>query len=389
MKHSLFLLLVVVCAVCQFRCTSSDECAWLIRPSGRVISFGLPPKASTFTNCMRYRSGKLYYYDMYSKAVLVYSLADGTLEHVLEMPEDPPHRIGSLSGFTVWSADTLVVAPKWAPELVLMDRDGRPFYRLPLKEENSGSGQSIVMGEVVLRSFRGMDVFEDKGEAVIIQQPYFLMHLPGKIEEEDMARYRMFYLYDLSAAEGRFSSFGLPKNYFQKGKVPALFSVIRMGDKYVFGCSVESALYWTRDFEEFESVPYQSRYFPQRYPTYNPRDPDPFGDMIRRSEYLWFYYDPWRRVAYRLARLSVSPELLREAAGDKRHVYRHPPDWVLQVFSEDLELLCERRFVGHDYSATNAFVAPEGLYVSISNPMRADYSEDSLRFELFELSVAE
>ena len=375
---------VVLCyfVLSFYACTTGKENNILLHPTGKTLSFSLPQKASAFSLCIRYHNGQLYFLEDFSSDIFVFKMDTKMLAHIITVPQDPPDRIGRIRGFSILHNDTLVIEPNETSDLVIINDAGGVIKYIPLDESPE---HGIVLNATSLRSLDGSDVFCQNKTLVILQYPYTLVHLPGKVEQEDLARFRMFYLYDLQTGEGRFSAFGLPKNYFEKGKVLAGFSVIRMPGRYVYACKLDSDLFWTDDFEDFHTVPHESRYIPERIPTFNPADPDPYAWLAGTNEYTGFYYDPWRNVAYRFARLAVSPELLQQADYDYEQVVLHPPDWIVQVFDEELNMLCEQRFTGHRYSPHNAFVTPEGLYVSISNPMRADYTEDSLRFELFEL----
>lgn len=378
MRH--FIWYVIICLVF---CCSAPESNVTLYPRKKRVSFPLLYNAATFSTCIRYKNGMVYFLDEYSSNILVYSLDSKELVDLIEISLIPPNRIGRIRGFSVWAPDTLIVEPYETNDLVIIDSSGKQLDRVPL--DSDPVGKRVVLNATSLRSMDGGDVFLRDKEVVVIQYPYTLVHLQGKVREKDLERFRMFYLYDLESDKGRFSGFGLPRNYFEKGKVLAAFSVICIHGRYVYACKLDSDLFWTDDFATFHAIPYTSRYIPEQIPTYNPADPDPYAFLAGTSEYTGFYYDPWRRVIYRFGRIKVSPELLQEANYDYEQVVRYPPDWFVQVFDEDLNMLCEARFTGHRYSPHNAFVAPEGLYVSISNPMREDYTEDSLRFELFEL----
>ncbi len=381
--HFLVVLAVVWHAL---GCGAEEEIHMVLQATDQIVSYELPPYADPFTMCVRYHGGKLYLYESHSNQILVYDHGSQALVRTIDLNRDPPDEVGKISGFSVLSADTLLVDLLQERKMALIDTRGHVQRYISLERADSGS---VLFNGLSLYSSKGVDVFLEGQMLVMIQTPYTLVHLPGKVEREDLARFRMFYLYDLARDRGRFSAFGLPKNYFERGKVRAGFSVIRMADKYVYACMLDSDLFWTRDFETFHTVAHTSKYMPERIATYNPSDPDPYAYLARTSEYTGFYFDRWRGVAYRLGRLAVSPELLEQTGNDYKQVVLHPPNWIVQVFDEELRMLCEQRFTGHRYSPLMAFVAPEGLYVSISNPLRADYSEDSLRFELFELSVAE
>ncbi|GEM_PF-5528497 len=358
----------------------------ILQPTGDYWAAPLPPSVRTFSGNVRYMQARarawLYMTDNYGHRILRYDFDNPSLPEVLPIKDKATGALLEIEEFDLIHPDTLLVVSEGIRLSFVSVEDWEPFFSI--RCDTLREGPAYFHGFFLTSQF-GVHA-ERLGRWVsIAQTPFDLAFLPGPLDKADLRRFRMFLLVDPQSKQWQFARFGLPKNYFQRGPVPCYMYNVSDGAQIAYGSWVDPDLYITRDFQHYEKISVPNRWMPERLGTYSPSDPDPERYIATHAAYGPMLYDAHRHLYYRFVRLPVSREWMQHIQDDYRHASLYPPDFVIQIFDSALELIGERRFQGHLYSMYDCFVGAKGLYLSIANPVRPDYSEDSVRFELLEV----
>jgi hypothetical protein len=173
-----------------------------------------------------------------------------------------------------------------------------------------------------------------------------------------------------------------PKDYWQRGKVDALYSNAQAGDNYVYAFLGDPHLYVTRDFKQVDKHLIGSRLFEQVPP--QPKDmavDNYIKHMWETPQFGNLLYDPYRQVYYWFT--SLGEELPPGTALPTTGLF--PPQVSIIIVGKDFKKLGEVKLPRNRFAINNAFVAKAGLYLSDNHPQNPQAREDALSFTRLDL----
>ncbi len=100
------------------------------------------------------------------------------------------------------------------------------------------------------------------------------------------------------------------------------------------------------------------------------------------QHYESLIYDRYRKVFYRFC----YPKVDLEDETDIMKSRLFPSLFSIMILDDNLNIVGETLFNDEKLLANNAFVAKEGLYISLNHTDNSKNNEDYLTFQLFELS---
>ena len=336
-----------------------------------------PPKSI----CLKYFSPNeneeyLFFLNKHINTILIFDLNKRKLIRKIPIQKEGEDGIGRASGFTIKNLDSIYVASSGKTILYLIDSYGL----IKRKIDYGDPVGNLVPSYSRLSSKYNKDVIFWKDKLLLSQPLYVNGRKPTK---ELLKNHRMYLGIDPESHTHQFFPITPPEDYFEKGHFTiASYSIVFDGEKVVCSYLNDHSLYFSTDVQVAKKVIAKTRFIDEFVPLDNVTNP--FGYYAENPNYGSIFYDPYREVFYRFAKHALTPDQLKETG--EMQAYNFPPRFSVLILDKDLHVLGETPFFGNNYNMFNSFVGRKGLYISIANPLRPDFSEDFLRFELFELT---
>ncbi len=375
-EHCLCALLLLLCFGCREAHAPLEETL----VSGGILSVPIPETMPLTTTCLKTNlqggGDTLYYLDRHRGDIALVELNEGRIAGILRIPEEGPEAPGRFTGFSVLADGSVLIAPSGKPRLFLMDKKGTLIKRFDLDYHTSL--QDVNYCPLVSRLY--LDAYFD-GEKLF--WPQQLYGLPSALSYQRI-RHSMLFEYRVPEDRGRFCNVWFPTDYFDEKLLPKNFSACTDGSVFVFSLQGKGELI-VYDLEQDKSreANAKSRYLREIAPMLADDMESWMEYEARNGSYESILYDPFRRRYYRFVKLGATPEEIQEYGRD--HLHKFPLHFSIIILDTKLNNRGEVRFDGSEYKMDNAFVGRKGLYLSRANPLASGYSEDSLKFELFEL----
>jgi hypothetical protein len=100
--------------------------------------------------------------------------------------------------------------------------------------------------------------------------------------------------------------------------------------------------------------------------------------------FKYFVYDDYRDVYYRFIKKPLSDKDANKIKFDrKKPLYKS--DYILQVFDQEFQPIAQQELKSPNFLVHDFFVAKDGLYISLNNPLKADFDENTLNYAKFNL----
>jgi len=103
--------------------------------------------------------------------------------------------------------------------------------------------------------------------------------------------------------------------------------------------------------------------------------------MLEHVTYKRLYYDPFRRLYYRMALLPTA------YSADRHRDYRAFEEQPIKVITLDerFEVIAETALPNRTYGITACFVGRAGLYIPQINAQNEDLDEDVLTYSVYQI----
>jgi len=341
------------------------------------IGADTPPKS----NCLKYFSPNeneeyLFFLNKKINSFLIFDLVEEKQVRKTPIQKEGGNGMGRITGFTIRNMDSIYLSSAGRAILYLTDTTGL----IKEKYDFSEPVGNLVPSYSSLASRYNLDVFF-REDQLLISQP---LYLNGRNATKELLKnHRMYLGIDPESHTHQFFPITPPEDYFEKGTFPIeLYSIAFDGEKVVWSFSYDHSLYFSKDLRQAKSASAKSRFIDDFVPIDNYLT-SPYFYYAETPQYCSILYDPYREVFYRFAKHALTPDQLKETG--EMQGYNFPPRFSVLILDKDLHVLGETPFFGNNYNMFNSFVGRKGLYISTANPLRTDFSEDFLRFELFEL----
>lgn len=345
-----------------------------------VFAVDVPPTLPLTTTCLKANvkdgGDVLYFLDKNNREIVLIDLNEWKISGTIRVPAEGPDAPGKFTGFTVLKGGSVLIAPSGKPRLYLVDRSGKVRKRFDL--DYHISRQDVTYCPLVSRLY--LDASYENGQLFLPQQLY---GLPSALSFQNI-RHSLLFSWDERSGKGRFCNVFFPSDYFDQRLLPKNFSACTNGILYIFSLQgKEELIVYDRVSDKSHEVVAKSAFVDAIAPM-AADDMESWMDYeARNPSYESILFDPFRQRYYRFVKLGASPEEIKTYGVDQ--LYRFPMHFSVIILDEQFRKKGETRFDGLHYKMDNAFVGRHGLYLSRANPLAPDYSEDSLRFELFEL----
>ena len=342
----------------------------------------LPLDSDTPPNsiCLKYFSPNvneeyLFFLNKHINTILIFDLNKRKLIRKIPIKKEGENSIGKASSFTIKNLDSIYVASSGKTILYLIDSSGL----IKRKIDYGDPVGNLVPSYSSLASKYNNNVLFWK-EKLLLSQP---LYINGRNATKELLKnHRMYLEIDPESHTHRFFPITPPEDYFEKGSFSTIFSVAHDGEKVVCSFSNDHSLYFSNDLQRAKKVLAKSRFIDDFVSMENVTNP--FAHGAETPNYGSILYDPYRKVYYRFAKHALTPDQFKETG--EMQGYYFPPRFSILILDKDLHVLGETPFFGNNYNMFNSFVGRKGLYISTANPLRTDFSEDFLPFELFELT---
>ncbi len=368
----LILLILTACA------REPDNAASIVLQNTGTLELPLPSEAVVGTFCMKYHSPApgieyLFYLNGHNNAILVYDIQRQSIYKTIHFPVEGDQGFGMITGFTIKNPDSIYLGVSGKPLLLLTDTTGTLKNRIPFDE---------AIGDFYPAYSR---LFSRPYNDVIFRDNYLLLSQPlnlnGRIPSASFLKnHPLFIRIDPIGSSVTSLPARFPADYFKQSQLlPPEYAVADDGKKIVYAPYCDHHIYGISDdgkntrtlakssfLDEFESVA-----------AYN----NPAYYFAKAGLYRNLLYDPYRQLFYRLVKHNMddfTDDLKPEDA------YQYPPVFSIMILDQNLNKIGEHYFnKKRHYDIYQSFVGREGLYISISNPLRPDYEEDKITFELW------
>lgn len=380
-KTSIYLLFCVFLAACEDSKTTLSEQieAFKIGESNLVLD------DTTSIDFMRIsfveEGGREYllHQNEFKKAIQVFDLETGLVDHEIHYPFEQPLGIKVVQGITAISLDSIFIfMPLSIRGSILINGQGEIINRyMPSKEENL---EKSLINHV---SFGAMSTMLESGNLRFIQLPLFEVTNPANINEE----FKFEVLYNLESNEiFEAPGSGFPEFYQNKIWSSQDVSISRTIDKHgrvVYSWRFLHSLVVVKDGSIEEKLA-KSDFIKEEFTPFSmvPNKNQDMERIIQTSKYYGIYYDKYRDLFYRTVQHSGiydKNEIPKEMDGVR--------NFSVIVLDSDFNKIKEVTFPGGIYNIYRAFVGKRGFYLPKNNVMNPDLVEDTLSIDVFDFTA--
>mgnify|MGYP000052724510 CR=1 FL=1 len=385
MKACFFLILIVIVPY-TFSCTSdlsgNNQIRSNVTLSKSSTELKLPLDISTApkTNCMKYYqtpAGEeyLFFLNKPINSIQIYDLKHKNLYKKIQIDKQGENGMGQIAGLTIKSMDSIFVASSGRPILYLTDTTGLVKGKLDFRTPVDSRAPSY--SRLVSKYNKDLVFWSDE---MILSQP---LHLNGRQPTKELLEeHRMFLRIDSKSGKYQFSPISMPRDYYKDDQMySTTYSVAFDGEKLVWSILCDHSIYFSTDLNNVQKKSAPSTYIDE-FMSIKGAASNPYWYFAKNPFYASIYYDSFREVYYRFAKHDYDE--LNEIG--EMQGYYYPPIFSVQILDKDLNMIGETAFDGNKYNMFNAFVGEEGLYISKANPLREDFNEDFLEFEIYTIS---
>jgi len=292
----------------------------------------------------------------------------------VSIPREGPNSIPELAGIKVVGNDSLLFMPKGNPYGVQLTDFQGDFYEMDLFEDID---RRQVLNPVANSA---APVYLEGTTLRFVCYPLGDFADP-KTRDRDFAWEKVW---DGRTGQVRERPIRTPASVIDKRISPILFCLGRVkghDDYYVYTWPFSDQLIaasqdTVRRVDAFASE-YRNRPL-ESLPLNIPKSTK-LEQAITTTMYRYVYYDPYRGLYYRFAKLPMTFD-------PERHVNYYAFDeqeLEIIVLNEDFDVVARKRLPDKTYGIFACFVGQDGLYIPRNNVHSSSYSEHAIRFDLF------
>lgn len=323
-----------------------------------------------YVSFLNYRTNQILFYD-FSSCQLLFKT---------ELPSEGPHGVNRISGYYIKDWNNIYVSSYGIPGLIRIDTAGLIRQKIPYGKTNEGY-EIIPSYEPSSRPYIPPIFIGNK--VYITQKPvdrlYSATHTPVSVVIDTLNKTCAqcpFFYGDI-----------LEKDHLSKSG-DTRFSRDYDGEHFIYSFYTDEYIYVTSiDHQQVRKIKVKSKYIDRIKNETTPDNSDAnlmVKNTLERAQYGDLIYDKYRNVYYRFAypqtELDFDNYLQRTFFGRKR--------FSVIILDKEFNIIGETLFPESIYNSYVFFVHSDGLYISKDYQINYDQSDDSLNFQLFELSTS-
>lgn len=309
------------------------------------------------------------------KSIYVYNLETKELEEEINVPVKEKY---SIADFYAVNLDSIYFIPKNTFKIgVLSNRQEKSYFFDPEMSKILEFKDKFDLGKI-------MEFTPTKIAALIIKNSKLLV--PNMINPNgNLSRQRPLYVFDLSSDEidinseiGRY-----PKKFMKQGKTIFPFHWMSFcrneSEQTICNFLIDDTLYVYDDSNSSNPQKFscKSDYIsdlPKQRAINKSRSTNINKKLIENSFYQGIYYDKYRDVYYRIAKLK------HDYKDDEGYINKEKSRYSIMVINQNFEVCAEQIFNHKDYLSNSLLVTKEGILLK-----KPDNKTGVSRYTLFKL----
>lgn len=311
-----------------------------------------------------------------------YSLESCELVKRISVPIDGPEGInGILQGFTYHNSDSIFLYIKGKVNGgIIINDEGKFIDRLRHRDVESEARTLINH-----TSTGSNPTIKINGKLYFMRYPLFDTYNPSNINDQ----YPLSLSYDLTKKELEFDSLITYPTFYQN----EIWSIFDLTFSRTFNEKKQTVISWplldylliydiqNGKMSKKSAKSILDKEISKPYPG-TPRADQPDNTTLSGLRYRTIIYDPWKSLYYRIAVLPLS-----DVDGKQYFPNSYEQEFSILVLDQDFNLLKEVFFPGKVYNHFNISVNRKGLLLMKNNQFDQTLNEDSLRIDIFDLSL--
>lgn len=351
---------------CQSNSPAEADKASLL---SNVLRLPVPPECDLASRIFTWHDNFFYLYSKYNNAIYVFNTTQEAEPQIIRLVKEGAKRVPAPIALNVLSKDSIVISSAASYELYLLNAQGDLMDKINYNRDNDITFQHISAGSAP-------NTILYKDNHWIISQTIYRYGAGREYSAEMMVNIPLF----LQVNKDSITSLPLflPKDYFEKGMFESQLSSCFDGQRIVFSLPIRHEIYYTSN--NFREV--NNKLIPSKYVNLNElrgMDQYPADDPMlfyENAQYRSILYDPYRKKYIRFVKHAIP----KEEQTDMQVLTNYPPKFSIQVLSSEFSFEKEIEINGKEAFMHRFFINENGLYLSLDNPSRADYSESYLSF---------
>lgn len=300
----------------------------------------------------------------------VFNLETNQQVSSIKLAQDGPNRIGTANGFRIISRDCLLIA-SIPPSIKILNFDGIKKKEIPVID---------TINHVNFLSSNNETPFLFNDDELFGAQPFFRNFF--ETTPNDISTYSHIYKVNLNYGKTDWLPISHPKDAWEDGKKTPNFSWTDRNDSIVISPQSDHRL-WIISKKDGKLLGLKTARSAS-VKNFHIIKGLPEGDKgiiegLASDRYELILHDPYRDVFYRFFLIGVDWE---DYNMEYRDLYSNRPRVGLILLDKDLEIIGEQVFEDNYIEIWNYFVGKKGLYVSTNNPIRDDFDENILRYDI-------
>jgi hypothetical protein len=308
--------------------------------------------------------------------IQMFNLNTQTLHARVKFEQEGNNGVGRIFGFHIHNLDSIFLFPPSVGQIILTDTSkvikSKITYKVPdgltsafVLSSSYYSPPTVINNKLIVKS--------------LVQAEY------RTITDKQLSSNSLAYSIDLQTGNVKVLPHFYPKGYLPNGPRHFEHSIAVTDSKIVYSFFADHNLYYA-DLEgsalEKKNAP--SSYLKGEFEDFplDGRRMDSYKYLFSSPHYESLMYDKYRNVFYRFCYPKV--ELDDESEIIKSRIYRKL--FSIMILDSELNIIGETKFEDEKFFSNNAFVAREGIYISINHTDNPKNEEDYLQFQLFELN---
>lgn len=299
-----------------------------------------------------------------------YSIKTLKKERSILFFKDGINKIGTLTGFQIFSKDTILVTS--APATIsLFDFKGSKNAEFRVQGENQYI-QTINSNNKTPLLFHDSFIFG--------AYPFFTRF--WEVSNKSALKINLAFKLNMLSGEINWIPINIPENFWGNGRISPSFQWSQRGDSIVTVLESEPTIrifsISKNHFIETKALPTMYK-ITQKGMTTPPEGNKGIQSQLGQGNMNVILYDKYRDVFYCFYHIPIDPDKYSFKLID---LFLHKPKVGMLILDKNLNLLEEIIFNDFEVDDLNSFVGKEGLFISSNHPLKDDYNENILKYHI-------
>lgn len=386
-KIIIYSILIIIYACDSGKKTESTD-LYILKNTGKQLTYILDDdvglrlpaifpftdnKGNKFLTFHPLQQNKIYFYELYS----------GNLSKVMDIEEEGPNGVPGLLGYHIEDYDKIyLTATGIFGKIIRVDTTGTVLQKISYDTTSNGNPLVPTYGSTVT----------PYTPLVVIDNILYITQIP--MRGEPITSWPVSCLIDtinnkVEKLPLNFPPIKKDEERLTTGIGPELgYSRYFDGTHFVYSFSyMEDIIVASVDHKDIRYFKAKSKYIDKINDPNEKRPSDMFIAAKRMCEAPFYgdlYYDPYRKVYYRIA----YPETEMEKNEGKTYIEIWTTGrkrFSIIILDEEFNVIGETLFPDYIYQSMSMFVEEDGLYIRSNHFKNPDYDEDKLVFDCLEL----